>query len=407
MSRAGYGDTWWGRAWIDALERTASLDPSRLSRGRTYARNGSVGPLEITPGLVSTRVSGTHGRYYRTDVAVKRLAAVEWDQVVDAIAAKASHAAALLDGDLDPGIVADAAELDVRLLPGPGDLRPDCSCPDWAEPCKHAAAVCFLVATELDRDPFLLFLLRGMPRDELLSRVRDRRRGQGSEPEAESLPGVDAVVAWGGRRPGDPIGDPPDVVVAPRRHAAAPGYRPPWEAKLPAELGVDTRRVDALADDAIWRAWLMISDGAPSGLASAHDADVARRAAALDGPRQRGALADTVGIPRERLDALAEAWTLGGDEGVDVLAEIDRVWSTDQTALAAGRDELVGLGWSKRSVALNYDSLGMRNGVLLVIAPSGRWFKLRMRGARQGLHLEAPPTADVCDLVDPPPPGAG
>ena len=179
------------------MERSASLDPSRLARGRTYARNGSVGELEIGLGYVAATVRGTHGRIYRTDIAVKPLAAQEWEQVADAIAAKAAHAAALLDGELDPGLIEDAEQVDVRLLPGSGDLRPDCSCPDWAEPCKHAAALCYLVANELDRDPFQLFLLRGIGRDDLLAMVRSRRSGGTvEEPEPPESAGVVASEAW-------------------------------------------------------------------------------------------------------------------------------------------------------------------------------------------------------------------
>lgn len=173
--RAPFATSWWGRAWVDALERSAHLDPNRLARGRTYARQGAVLELEFGAGYVAGRVQGTHGRWYRADVAVRKLADAEWEQVADAIAARAAHAAALLEGELDPGIVDDLAELDVRLLPGPGDLRPDCTCPDWAEPCKHAAALCYLVAAELDRDPFVLFLLRGIDRGALTELLRVRR----------------------------------------------------------------------------------------------------------------------------------------------------------------------------------------------------------------------------------------
>src|SRR5690606_28694927 len=126
-------------------------------------------------------------------------------------------AAALLDGELDPGIVADAREVEVELLPRARDLRTACSCPDDVDPCKHAAAVCYLVADALDTDPFVLLLLRGRRRDEVLVGVRARRArdrapdggttgddggggtsGDGSDPVGA---GVDPAEAWA-REPG-------------------------------------------------------------------------------------------------------------------------------------------------------------------------------------------------------------
>ena len=91
-----------------------------------------------------------------------------------AVAARAAHTAALLDGELPPEVVADAAAAGVELLPGPGEVGPRCSCPDWADPCKHAAAVYYLLGAEFDRDPFLLLKLRGITRAEL----RSLRRAQ-------------------------------------------------------------------------------------------------------------------------------------------------------------------------------------------------------------------------------------
>ena len=174
-SRAPFASTWWGRAWIDALETSARLDPSRLARGRSYARQGAVGALVVEAGAVRARVAGSHGRFYVTEVGVRTLPAERWVEVAGALARRSAHSAALADGALDPAIVDDVRAVGVELLPRPGDLRPECSCPDWAEPCKHAAAVCYLVATELDRDPFLLFLLRGITRDDLVDLVRRRQ----------------------------------------------------------------------------------------------------------------------------------------------------------------------------------------------------------------------------------------
>src|SRR5262249_954246 len=118
---------------------------------------------------------------YHVVIAVRPFTDAEWDEVLDAIAAKAAHAAALLDGELLPEIVDDG-----DLLPGPGDLVPNCSCPDWADPCKHAASVCYLTADLPDDDPFVLFTIRGRNRNEVLRAIRARRRTGGSATAAAS-----------------------------------------------------------------------------------------------------------------------------------------------------------------------------------------------------------------------------
>ena len=406
--RRDFGTTWWGRAWVDALERAGPGYESRLPRGRTYARKGAGRELEVRPGHIAARVVGRTGELYRVDIAVRTLADSEWDQVTEAIAARASHLAALLDGELDPGIVDDAEAVDVQLLPTASDLRPDCSCPDWAEPCKHAAAVCYMVATELDRDPFTLFLLRGLGRDELIARVRAHRSGTEatSGPAASAPEGVLASAAWEGRRPEDPPSPPPPELRTQRASALShPGQVTPWEADVPESQAVEPRRIDALGQDAVDRAWAMLGDGAPSGLQAGPRADLARRAAHADSPRHVQALADLAGVTAHRLRAWAEAWLLGGDQAVTVVA--DDLWSTDAVELEAARERLVDLGYSRRSVALNYDSLRLAGNIWLVLGPDRRWYRLKGSGKHAELRLAAPPAADVVDLVDAPGSSAG
>jgi len=147
--RRDFGLTWWGDAWVTALEDRARLDPNRLPRGRSYARGGTVGELAIGTGEVRAAVQGRRARPYQVRVRVRVLEAEEWDRVLDAIAAQIGHAAALLDGELLPEVADDVRSAGTDLLPGPGELQPRCSCPDWADPCKHAAAVCYLVAGAL------------------------------------------------------------------------------------------------------------------------------------------------------------------------------------------------------------------------------------------------------------------
>ncbi|HVM01517.1 MAG TPA: SWIM zinc finger family protein, partial [Acidimicrobiales bacterium] len=237
MAKRGFAETWWGRAWVDALEHRARLDPNRLPRGRTYARHNRVEDLHTAPGEVTAKVWGRQRSPYKVRIRVRTFSEAEWAGVTGAVAAKAAHAAALLDGELDPGVVDDAGTAGVALLPDAGDLQPRCSCPDWADPCKHSAAVCYLVAGLLDEDPFRLLELRGRRRPEVLAAVRRARAGAtgsgagGVGPTEGPAPGgrvpdagVPAAAAW--RRP---LGALPAVPPGP----AAPGRPAPWHADPP------------------------------------------------------------------------------------------------------------------------------------------------------------------------------
>ncbi|MCU1497378.1 MAG: hypothetical protein JWM47_1331, partial [Acidimicrobiales bacterium] len=186
-----FGHTWWGRAWVDALEQRAALDPGRLSRGRTYARQDRVTSLNVEAGMVTASVHGSRRLDYRTHIAVRTPGEQEWAAVIAAIAGRAGHTAALLDGDLDPGVVEDARAAGVELLPTKGDLVPRCSCPDVAPTCKHIAAVAYLVAEVLDDDPFQLFALRGRTKEALLAELRAHRRRPGPDGRPAGDDGLD------------------------------------------------------------------------------------------------------------------------------------------------------------------------------------------------------------------------
>jgi uncharacterized Zn finger protein len=398
MTSKGFASTWWGQAWVEALEEASSLDPSRLSRGRTYARQGAVGPVEIGPGYAAAVVTGKHSRIYQSDVGVRTLADSEWEQVAEAIASRAAHAAALLDGELAPELIEDALAVDVRLLPGPGDLRADCSCPDYAEPCKHTAAVCYLVAAEIDRDPFQLLLLRGIRRDDLLAMVRARRTGRPDELQTVTA-GLDAAAAYAARPLESDLDPVPDVV------ASVPVPREParsWidvDDQATAALDQPLSRValEGLADDAIERAWLLSASGTPSGLDSSSKADMARRAA-TGTPRLREVLAAAVGLPLARLEAWSDAWDIAGDVGVDIIVD-DSLWISDPARLEAAREDLVDLGLRRQSVGLGWNALHMADHVRLVIGPDERWYRLQDRGRRREVHLTAPPAGEVTGLV--------
>jgi uncharacterized Zn finger protein len=329
-----FGRTWWGRAWLEALEQRARLDPDRLPRGRGYARSGAVGELKLGPGEARARVQGRKTEPYEVRIRVRRFTDDEWDRVLAAISARLGHAAALLDGELPPEVADDAAAAGLDLLPGGGELGPRCSCPDDADPCKHSAAACYLLTDALDADPFTLFLLRGRTRDQVLAGIRARRRsvspGQAATPGAvagdharSTAPaaagqqvtdeGVDARAAFGAPESAAPI---PAVPLPPRRPgapAALPVDPPPWRSGLREDLV-------ELAADAASRAWEMaVGLSADAGLSLDPDADLARRAARALGTPAFGALAARSGVGPRDLARQALAWRQGGPAGLESL----------------------------------------------------------------------------------------
>ncbi|KAA0232141.1 MAG: hypothetical protein EDR02_18575 [Actinobacteria bacterium] len=319
-----FGHTWWGRAWIEALEHRASLDPNRLPRGRSYARQGQVLSLEAEPGLIRAAVQGRRARPYRVEVRFRTFGDDEWERVLDVIVAEAARAAALLDGELPTDLVNGAAGAGVELLPHAGELQPRCSCPDWADPCKHSAAVCYLVADELDADPFVLLRLRGRDREEVLAAVRRRRAGApgaAGEPPAADPPataideadrGIRASRAWS--RPTAALPEVPHPRPAPGRVAV-------WPSDPPAEAPFDAAGLCTLVADAAERAWAAIADGASLGLGLSDGEDLTRWAASMPDRASLAGLAERAGTTLTALERRARAWQVAGPAGLTVLDE--------------------------------------------------------------------------------------
>ncbi|MEV7504153.1 SWIM zinc finger family protein [Streptomyces sp. NPDC093018] len=311
-----FAGTWWGNAWVQALERGA-LDAKRVARGRGYADQGHVDAITVTPGSVLAYVRGSRPRPYRVQVRVRPLEDAEWERFLDAAVDRPGHIAALLDKEL-PHSLADCG---VPLLPGPGDLAPRCSCPDSGHPCKHAAALCYQTARLLDADPFVLLLLRGRGERELLdalsrrSAARAARDGRDRAPS--SLPGIRATEALAPRdRP--PLPPPAPVPAHPEQppaYPAAPG-------------GPDPFALDQLATDAAARAHALLGTGHdPVGELSLWQ-DAVRLAAARPGSGltvTTRALYATLAQATDRtpgdLARAVAAWRQGGLEGLAVLEE--------------------------------------------------------------------------------------
>lgn len=187
--RGAIGREWWGQQWVKAMERLGLS--ARMERGKRYARNGSVQFMEIGHGETYAVVSGSHGRSYHTRVILRPLTDEQWQKALEALASQAIFAAKLLADEMPGDIEAIFQDVGLSLFPQTTrDIDFDCSCPDWGDPCKHSAAVYYLLAEQLDSDPFVLFHMRGRSREQVLSALRLHRGGEdevmGDEADAQS-----------------------------------------------------------------------------------------------------------------------------------------------------------------------------------------------------------------------------
>lgn len=313
-----FAATWWGNAWVEALEDTA-LDPARLARGRAYAGRGQVDAITVTPGRVVAYVHGSRPRPYRTEIRLRTLGDDGWERFLDAAAARPDHIAALLDKDVPHALAAV-----VDLLPAPGDLIPDCSCPDDGFPCKHAAALCYQASRLLDEDPFVLFLMRGRGEQEILAALT-RRNAARSAAEATSaapamptLPARSALPPRTGGRALPPLPDPLPAPVQPGRPPVPP----------PDHHAPDPLALDLLATEAAARAHAFLTTGQDPVAALTPWQDAVRLAAAHPGS---GLTASTRALYRDLAAALdrtptdlaraVAAWRQGGPAGLAVLEE--------------------------------------------------------------------------------------
>ena len=184
--RGAIGQSWWAQRWTEALRRI--MDSGRLSRGRSYARRGQVMDIDEKKGVITARVQGSRRTPYKVSIQVKPLSEKAWERVLDLLADQAIFTAQLLAGEM-PGDVEEAfSAAGASLFPTSGrQLTTDCSCPDWANPCKHIAAVYFLLGEAFDDDPFMLFRLRGRTQEQILAGLRARRAEVGEEDTAPDL----------------------------------------------------------------------------------------------------------------------------------------------------------------------------------------------------------------------------
>ncbi|GAB6986606.1 SWIM zinc finger family protein [Nocardioides pyridinolyticus] len=184
--------TWWGKAWVRAVEEAAYAEAD-LRAARTLARGGHVGQISTEPGRYLASVEDRRG-LWTVAGSVPTLGTADVDALVETVAAESGRIAALLAGDLPHSLVEHAEEAGVELLPYGGELGATCSCDHWTDPCVHALAVLQQLTWLVEEDPFVLLQLRGLPRDELLSRLHARSEPAPDHDDHDDDVDLDAAV---------------------------------------------------------------------------------------------------------------------------------------------------------------------------------------------------------------------
>ena len=186
--------TYWGEAWCNHLEKFSDYE-NRLPRGRTYVRNGSVCHLAISKGKVEAIVSGSE--LYRVDINIKPLSGKKWKNVLKQCAGQIGSMLELLQGRFSDNVMQIVADQNQGLFPQPSEIKLACDCPDWAGMCKHIAAVLYGVGARLDHQPELLFLLRDVDHEELITAELDIQSATSGKGKRRRLAGADLSDVFG------------------------------------------------------------------------------------------------------------------------------------------------------------------------------------------------------------------
>ncbi|MET9100933.1 SWF or SNF family helicase [Streptomyces antibioticus] len=382
----GFAGTWWGRAWLAALEDGA-LDGEQVRAGRRFARAGAVGAVSVRPGRITAVVRDRDGTPHRADVLLGVLSDAEWDRFLGLAAERSGHVAALLDREMPPDLVEDAQTAGVDLLPGLGDLEAECGCGAW-DHCGHTAALCYQVARLLDEDPFVLLLLRGRTEQALLDDLQARgTTGPAAASEAPLPEGTDAREAYAA---GDVLPPLPALPGLPEE----PGVPPSLDTDAPPPPGVDAAALEVLAARTAVDARLLLAEllyGGAEGRKPEADLTVAqdavRLAAGAPGAPEAdaasmGRLAAGSGRSREQLASAVRAWRYGGAAS---LAVFEEEWTVEGEALARAR-AAVDAAWEGderpelRARGNRWTVVGSPCQVRL--GRDGRWWPYRKEGGR-------------------------
>jgi uncharacterized Zn finger protein len=230
--RGAFGTSWWAKRWIAVLD--SFNIGARLQRGRSYARGGQVLSIDVAKGKVTAKVQGSRPTPYAVTIEVNGLTAADLKRLGGALSKQALFAAKLLAGEMPQEIEETFEDAGLSLFPTKlGDLKTACSCPDYSNPCKHIAAVYYLLGEEFDRDPFLIFKLRGLGREELTGLLGKAAPAPAAAVEeapvaVEPLPAEPATFWKGPELPVDLLGEvsiPPVAAALPRRLGGFPFWR--------------------------------------------------------------------------------------------------------------------------------------------------------------------------------------
>jgi uncharacterized Zn finger protein len=192
-ARGSVARTWWSQRFIAVLEQIGV--GGRLSRGRSYARAGQIISLDVEVGGARALVQGSRPRPYQVRIGIPAFGKAEWGRVAQALTDDASYAAALLNGQMPRDIESVFDAVGLALFPaGVRDLAMDCNCPDHEVPCKHLAAVFYVLAERFDADPFEILALRGRDRAALLDDLRARRAAAAPTGPGAGVPALDQVL---------------------------------------------------------------------------------------------------------------------------------------------------------------------------------------------------------------------
>lgn len=183
--RGAIGEKWWSKRWVALLESFKM--GARLGRGRSYARKGQVISIDVRKGVVRSKVQGARSKPYDLEIRLTQISDDDWKKAIEAMASKAVFAAKLLSGEMPKDIEEAFVDAGCSLFPGKKDIKTNCSCPDWADPCKHIAAVYYIMAEKFDEDPFLLFELRGRTKDEIIEALRESRASTMPQDQVEAV----------------------------------------------------------------------------------------------------------------------------------------------------------------------------------------------------------------------------
>ena len=214
-ARGAMADTWWSKRFVTVLDSYGL--GGRMTRGRAYARKGQVLSLDVSAGILAARVQGSRSRPYVISINIAAPSAEQWRKIEIALQSRLGYAANLLAGEVPTDLEDVFTSVGVKLFPSRWtDMKAMCSCPDWGDPCKHQAAVLYVFADQLDRDPWQLLVWQGRSKDQILALFA----GQATD----TVDTADEIAPWWPLRPGVVVESTGMQPIVPHAEVASPPH---------------------------------------------------------------------------------------------------------------------------------------------------------------------------------------